>query len=1170
MQTPQDDVTVYDDDLARRHLRYLGQAGLTAVLATPHRLADGLAWRLATGEVEPAPDAHRWVETPRALARFATARAALPGTPEAVRTLLQEAGPRLAFVDRFDRRHLAMPGAEDVTTLRALMVALAPAGEAPGDAEALTEALVAWCAEQGFAEPLIVEAGDGRDVYFALPPVAVTEAERERLSRRVRAFSHLVAERLAEPARAAAMRVLTGTDLHQSVLLWGTPAPQAPDRPVRLVRPREPEAPRREDAVLRRFLLDSPLLDREDPADTEAFAWPDGALDGLAPDEAALRSIAAKHPNASSFFAELDRQWARSHGRLEEFSFRVLAVIVGLYAIAAELPIEQAPRAIARNARALKKAYQAWAFVMAGRGEVLDEAWSGEGTWNGSGPSGPFGGLLGDRGRWFLHEGLSALDADPGQLAAFLRAEGLLAPGAVSRARVCPAPFAPKLVTWEARRAAQAAWMADRLAENRPGLFVNNAEPSVSKTAAALALMAAHPEKRFLYLAPSHALLQDVYRRALEAGIPASDMRIAEGLERTCTFPEAESTIFRDMRLGRDFKAAYCRPGGRCGRQASCLWHTQKADAKNARILLAPSAHLAREHHFGFLLASVWGNDSRDVIVIDEDPSGYLGLRRTLDPFRLAAMQEALAGLDGAASYADDMSALIDFVRAFAETPARERATYHGGSTPDDEWRAARKLARGRLRAIAEDADESDELPLLDALLADARSADGLTLHKDADGLPYTFRPTPALPEKPVFILDGTAVPAFYRQAFRRHGEPVFFLDETPAAERTYVAPAGRIVQIVDAGNSRTRLRQDAVVERLIRSVRGFVSGRRAADPARRTLLVTYMDQAGTPYESRFREGLADLGVEVTHFGAIRGLDGFAGWDTIVVGAHRLNPGAYADEARKTLGIEPMDMELVPATHMAPTRLPGSYETAVSRYRDPALQAVFEQKTLAEVVQAIARSRVLVPGHEGAMAVVYTNVPLPGLLVEPMSQADFDAALHGTVSPSAAPGGPTGPPEGPEGSEPLRVPLPDDKALRSALAKVIATVPSVDARQAREMLEGHLGRRLSPGILARLWAGPRPATPLMRDRARHRITQDLEAQGLTGVGEAYLLAELWADAAARLAGPFWIETTRGLLTLQGVGLNASAQAQVETLVERAQRMRAAGRAGSGPLATEGP
>lgn len=1127
------DIPVYDDALARRHLRYLGQAGLTAVLATPHRLADGLAWRLATGEVAPAPDAHRWVETPQALARFATERAGLPGTPEAVRTLLQEAAPRLAFVDRFDRRHLAMPGAEDVTTLRALVVALAPAAEGPGDAAALTDAIASWCAVQGFEAPLVVEAGDGRDLYFALPPLAVSEADRARLSRRVRAFTAHMAACFAEAAQAAGMRVLTGTDLHQSVLLWGTPAPQAPDRPVRLVRPLSPEAPRREDAALREFLLNSPALEREEIAVEEAFDWPEAVLDGLGPDEAALRSIAGKHPLAAMFFADLDRQWARAHGRFEEFSFRVLAVIVGLYAIAADLPIEQAPRAIAKNPRALKKSYQAWAWVMAGRGEASKDGWSG------------------DRGRWFLHEGLAALDADPGQLAAFLRAEGLSASNAESRARACPAPFAPRLVSWEARRSAQAAWMAERLAENRPGIFVNNAEPSVSKTAAALRMMAAHPEKRFLYLAPSHALLQDVHRRALEAGIPAADMRIAEGLERTCTFPEAESTIFRDMRLGRDFKQGYCRPGGRCGRQATCVWHTQKSDAKDVRILLAPSAHLAREHHFGFLLASAWGNDSRDVIVIDEDPSGYLGIRRTLDPLRLAGLKETLADLNAAAPYAADLGALIDFALAFAEAEARERATYHGGSTPDDDWRAARKVARGRLRAIAEDEDASDELPLLDALLADARSADGLTLHKDADGLPYTFRPTPALPDKPVFILDGTAVPAFYRQAFRRHAEPVFFLDETPAAERTYVAPAGRVVQIVDAGNSRTRLRQDAVVERLIRSIRGFVGARLAADPLRRTLLVTYMDQSGTPYESRFREALDDMGVTVAHFGAIRGLDGFAGWDTIVVGAHRLNPSAYADEARKTLGVEPADTELMPATHMAPTRLARSYEMAVARYRDPALQAVFEQKTLAEVVQAIARSRVLVPGHEGAMAVVYTNLPLPGLLVEPMTQADFDAANHG-----AAPAVPRA--------------ASDDKALRSALAKVIATVPTVDARQAREMLEQHLGRRVSPGVLARLWAGPRPASALTRDRARHRISEDLVAQGLSDVGEAYLLAELWADAAARLAGPFWIETTRGLVTLQGVGLNAAGQTQVETLVERAQRMREAARSRSGPLGAQEP
>ncbi len=59
------------------------------------------------------------------------------------------------------------------------------------------------------------------------------------------------------------------------------------------------------------------------------------------------------------------------------------------------------------------------------------------------------------------------------------------------------------------------------------------------------------------------------------------------------------------------------------------------------------------------------------------------------------------------------------------------------------------------------------------------------------------------------------------------------------------------------------------------------------------------------------------------------------------------------------------------------------------------------------------------------------------------------------------------------------------------------------------------------------------------------------------MGEAFLLSELWADAAARLAGPFWIDTSRGLVTLKGLGLNRSGQAQVEQLVQRALQLREA-------------
>ncbi|MNS32407.1 hypothetical protein D3C72_644900 [compost metagenome] len=1113
--------TRFDASLARLHLRHLGQAGRTMALATPHRLADGLAWRLAAGQVDAAPDSHHWAEDEPALFKFAERTAALPGTPDSVRMPLQEARARLDFVDRFGRRHLAAVAARDVSTLRALVIALAPAGEG-ADVPALAGAIADGCVAAGFVRPLLVEVGDGMDLYFALPPVALDAANRDELARRVRGFERWVADRFARAATDARATVLTGADLHQAVLLWGTPAPGPADAPVRLVRPLEPEAPRREDAALRQFLLSDPGLDAGDEpaAPTEAFQWPTASLEPLRPDAALAGALAFRHPAATAFFGDLQRQRTRARGGAQDFLARVIAGLVGLHALESGVPAERAARALAADARSLKRAYRAWLAIAEPHAHDPEAGWL----------------LEPDPAGWFIEHGLAAIDADPARLVAFLRAEGMLPRDTELRARPAPAPFTPTIVSWEARRAAQAAWLNDRLAEGRPGVYVNNAEPSVSKTAAALAMMAAHPDKRFLYLAPSHALLQDVYRRAIEAGIPETDMVVAQGLERACAYPDMANTVLRDLNLGRDFKARYCDPGGLCGMRASCHWHTQKADAKRARILLAPSAHLAREHHFGFLLAPVWGNDDRHAIIIDEDPTASMGMRRTLDPDRLTGIRELVSALGGAEAYAADLAALIDFVLAFADEAARERATYHGGTEPDDAWRAARRVAKGRLRAIAEDTDESDEVPLLDALLADARSDQGVTIYKDADGLPYTFRSTPALPDKPVFVLDGTAVPAFYRQAFRRQETLTFFQDDAQGAERSYIRPAGRVVQIVDSGNSRTRLKSGRTFDRLVESIRGFVKARRAADPLQRCLLVTYADQPGAPYETRFREALSDLGVEVAHFGAIRGLDGYAGWDTVVVGTFRLHPAAYADEARKTLGVEPADWSLEPITHLVPTLGPRSYEIATDRHRDPALQAVFEQRTLGELVQAIARSRVLVPGHERAMAVVYSNFPLPGLLAEPMTMADFDAAQGVAELPPPAP--------------------VDDKALRTTLAKVLATDPTADARRAKDALERALHRRVAPSELARLWAGPEPAAALARDRARHQITQDLSAQGVD-MGEAFLLSELWADAAARLAGPFWIDTSRGLVTLKGLGLNRSGQAQVEQLVQRALQLREA-------------
>jgi hypothetical protein len=689
---------------------------------------------------------------------------------------------------------------------------------------------------------------------------------------------------------------------------------------------------------------------------------------------------------AAAFFADLGAQRLRSAAHPEEFLFRTLAVLLVLHARDAGLPIERAPAAVMADPEAMIKAYAHWAHA--------DAAWCADQDsgvrWGGE-----------DVPARFV-TALSRLAAEPDGMIRFLAIGGFLRRPAPQRVA---APATPPLVDWDERRLAQSGWMNEIFSAGRTGVFVNNAEPSISKTGAALQIMATHRDKRFLYLGPSHALLLDVYHRAIEAGIPAEEIFVAQGLERLCTFTGREETIFRDARLGKDVKSLYCHAdSGRCGLQSTCAWHVQKTRARQARVLLAPSAYLSSANHFAFLVASAWGNDNRDAIFIDDDAASRLCTRVPFPQEALWTYRDALWAFDPpAGGYAEAITARADALLEFAGDPAAARLELAPLEVEDPKaWARERRDLRAFMRDRFVDDEALDLTDALDALLA---APTFWPIFKAPGGGAYAFRAAPPLPRKPVFLLDGTAVPSYYGRALRQHGELTFFLPDTPPEERSYVRPAGRLIQIVDGSNSRTRLKGDAHFDRLVASVRAFVARRRHERPDRRTLLITYMDQVEVPYESKFRAALADVGVEVAHYGNIRGLDAFSGWDVVIVGTHRLHPAAYAEEAQSLLGAEHVDLGVGTLGYRVPTRGADTFEVVVDRYLDPAVQCVFEQKTLGELVQAVARSRVLVPGNEDVTVVAYTHFPLPGLLVTPMTMAAFDA-VNGRAQPAGPATGP--------------------------------------------------------------------------------------------------------------------------------------------------------------------
>jgi hypothetical protein len=223
----------------------------------------------------------------------------------------------------------------------------------------------------------------------------------------------------------------------------------------------------------------------------------------------------------------------------------------------------------------------------------------------------------------------------------------------------------------------------------------------------------------------------------------------------------------------------------------------------------------------------------------------------------------------------------------------------------------------------------------------------------------------PRLPQAPVILLDASLDERLARKLLPR------IKVETIAARRN-----AEVIQVSDTACSRNRLlsfegaseSEQARAANRLRDVRHLAEVEAAG--GRRALLVTY---------KAAEERLGSIpSVDITHFGALRGLDRYKDHDTIIVaGREQPPPAVVEDLARSLFGDdeEPLSLSGGFITEVRGYRLRDGtrHGVQVAVHADPRCQAILEQICERETEQAIDRLR-LIHRKEPARVILLSNV----------------------------------------------------------------------------------------------------------------------------------------------------------------------------------------------------
>jgi hypothetical protein len=204
--------------------------------------------------------------------------------------------------------------------------------------------------------------------------------------------------------------------------------------------------------------------------------------------------------------------------------------------------------------------------------------------------------------------------------------------------------------------------------------------------------------------------------------------------------------------------------------------------------------------------------------------------------------------------------------------------------------------------------------------------------------------------------------------------DPLIGAATLPTKRRTVIQPRlnAEVIQVWDTACSKNKLLETAT-----RRDQVLALARQEAAQGRRVLIGTYK-----PVADLLRAALDEQpnpSIDVAHFGAIRGLDGWKDFDTVIVaGREQLRPTDAENKARALFGADPEPLlltgEYVPQMRGHRTKDGSRTAVAVQVHPDLRVQALVEQAREREVEQMVGRLR-LVHREWPARVFLLSNVP---------------------------------------------------------------------------------------------------------------------------------------------------------------------------------------------------
>lgn len=508
------------------------------------------------------------------------------------------------------------------------------------------------------------------------------------------------------------------------------------------------------------------------------------------------------------------------------------------------------------------------------------------------------------------------------------------------------------------------------------------AAAGLGKSRAVLAALAGKPGLNAEFYVPTAKLAQELAEAAQRAGMRALVIRGREAVVGTAPLCEKHEEARTLGRAGLPVGPLLCRrtlddgTEQRCPFFDTCRYQAQfRDDAPGLRILL-------HEHLF---LPRPKGLPAPDIVVIDESFALKAARHASFGLDRLTAVRPAAIKPEHEAELHDTARKVRDLLEQGADprtagdpdtfrrcAELETSAELDGPIWPSMRWEeqrkrlaALQKREAGRLaafwRVLAAEAERTGPVQRI-LLRRNEPGRDG----ELRDRVHVWWRAPWRVPDVPVLALDASLDAAIAAKLLPR------LRVETIAARRN-----AEVIQVRDTACSRNRLLsfEGAPDEEKARAANRLRDVRHLAElcgSAGRTLLVTYKPAA---------EQLHGIpGVDVAHFGALRGLDAFKAHDTIIVAGREQPPPAEVESlARALFGDDETPLEL-----------PGTFTTATRGYRlrdgssagaevavhpDPRCRSILELIRERETEQAIDRLR-LIHRDRPARVILLSNIPV--------------------------------------------------------------------------------------------------------------------------------------------------------------------------------------------------